>query len=426
MQRRSKTLAVGLLLAVFFLGVLAGAQLLRPAQAGREVFSRLDVFARVLHYVQTNYVDPVDDQALIYGAIAGMLDTLDPHTVFMPPDIYQEVKNDTAGEFHGLGLVLEGRQDHLHIVEPVQGGPAQRAGLLAGDRIFDIDSRPVSDMSLSEAVGILRGRIGSTVTLTLQRDGLTEPFSVTLMRARVTVPSVSHRLLKPGIGYVQVASFQDRTEAELVSAIKKLSLASQSPLSGLVLDLRNNSGGLFTEAVRMADQFIRSGLIVSTEGRNRSHIEREEAHDSGAYLSGNLVVLINGGTASASEIVAGALKDHKRAVLIGSRTFGKGSVQNIIDLDDGSGLKITVARYYTPNRQPIDPDGISPDVQVAQPDELRRSMGERGLDTEDLPVAFTDAAGLKLLESVKCPETISAEDHQLLAAYAYLLRGRLP
>jgi carboxyl-terminal processing protease len=413
------------LLAVFCAGAMFGASALSRAQTG-EVFSKLDVFARVLHYVQTNYVDPVDDKILIYGAIRGMLDTLDPHTVFMPPDIYQEMKIDTTGEFQGLGLVIEARDDRLAVVDPIPDSPAERAGVQRGDIIVAIDGASTQGMTLQKAIEHMRGRIGTSVALTIEREGLARPETLSIMRARITMNSVTGRLLDSGIGYVRVTSFQDHTAAQLTAEIKKIAVECQGPLEGLVLDLRGNPGGLFTEAVRMCDEFLRGGVIVTTEGRNGTHIEREDAHDSGVYLAGRLVVLINGGTASASEIVAGALKDHKRALLVGNRSFGKGSVQNIIDLDDGSGLKITVARYFTPNRQPIDREGIAPDVNVAQPDELRLSVRDNKLAADELPVAFTDEKGLKLLKAVARPESISADDHQLLAAYNYLVLGQLP
>ncbi len=416
-----------LLVAVFFAGYLSGAGSSVAAKAKSDIYEKLDIFAKVLHYVETNYVDQVEQKDLVYGAIKGMLDTLDPHTIFMPPEIYKEMKIDTTGEFQGLGLVVEVRDRRLAVINPIEDSPASKAGVKKNDIILAIDGKDTTDLSLQDAVHLMRGPVGTDVTLTISRNGQTKPMNFVLTRGHIRVTSVESRLLEPGLGYIHIKSFQDHTSTQLVSAMRKLSIESQSDLRGLVLDMRDNPGGLLEESIRIVDEFIAKGLIVTTEGRNRQHIETERAHPTGSFLKGRLVVLINGGSASASEIVAGALKDHQRALIFGNRSFGKGSVQNIIDLDDGSGLKITVARYFTPHRLAIDGNGITPDVTVMQPETLLH-LAEGDLDKlpEGAMDDLTDETGLKLLQSVRAPKSIEEDDHQLRAAYAYLKIGKLP
>lgn len=335
---------------------------------GDDTMKHLDTFARVLHYVQTTYVEARDPKVLVYGAVQGMLDTLDPHTVFMPPDVYREMKIDTTGEFQGLGVVIEQNEDtgELVVVTPLEESPAARAGVRRGDVVVRVDDTPAEGLTIAAVTQLLRGPVGTTVTLVVRRDEDRGPRDIPfkLTREKVRMTSVDGRVLGRQVGYVRVRSFQDRTVAQLKGTIERLEASIQRELSGLVVDLRDNPGGLFDQGVRMADLFIDKGDIVVTKGRNPNHEDVERAHAAGTRKNLPLSVLINGGTASAAEIVAGALQDHKRAVIVGERSYGKGSVQNIIDLDDGAGLKLTVAHYYTPARRDIHKVGIMPDVPV--------------------------------------------------------------
>ena len=354
-------------------------------------YHKLNLFTRVLSYVENNYVENVDQDELIYGALRGMLETLDPHTAFLKPEQYREMKVDTQGTFGGVGIEVEMRQlpqaadeapgsgrardNVLTIMSVLEGTPAQRAGLLTGDQILKIDTTSTRTMRMDDAVTKMRGKKGTQVTLTVDRPPASgssarawkEPKVLTLERQMIRIDNVVGKALEPGVGYVRVKQFSDATEHDLTAAIERLEQgAPGGQLRGLILDLRNNPGGLLDQAVRVADLFIESGLIVRTEGKGGRIIEEEKAHVRGTRAGFPMIVLVNGGSASASEIVAGALQDHGRAVIVGTQTFGKGSVQTVIELDDGSALKLTIARYFTPNGRSIQEKGITPDVSVEQ------------------------------------------------------------
>jgi len=415
-----------MLAITFALGAAFGAASGSAARAETDAYGKLDIFAKVLHYVETNYVDNVRREDLVYGAIRGMLDTLDPHTVFMPPDVFQEMKIDTSGEFQGLGLIVESRDRRLVVITPIEDSPAAHAGVLKNDVIIAIDGKDTLDMELAQAVTLMRGPVGTKASLTLSREGVAQPLVVDLVRGHIRVASVEQRLLDKGVGYLKIKSFQDRTDAQAVKALQTLSRQNSGELTSLVLDLRGNPGGLLEEGVRFADEFLGDGLIVSTEGRNGQQVETARAHPSGAAVAPRLAVLVDEQSASAAEIVAGALQDQRRALLFGVTTYGKGSVQNIISLDDGSGLKITVARYFTPSRRPIEGVGVAPDVVVANPAALEQwtpEVDESGLAPEP---PETDATGKKLLAALPLPKDLDPNDHQLRAAYAYLKLGELP
>jgi carboxyl-terminal processing protease len=375
----------------------------------------LDTFAAVLGHVENGYVEEVSQQELVYGAIEGMMSRLDPHSVFMRPDLFKALRDETSGEFDGLGLELTIRNEQVVVVSPMADSPGERAGLLPGDRLVSIDGTPTRELSLAEAGRRLQGPAGSKVILEVMRDGFTAPQRLTLLRDRIRMQSVDWQVLDGPrrYAYVRVKAFQDRTEPALRQALDQARSALKGELRGLVLDLRNDPGGLLDQAVRVADTFLSSGVIVTTEGRNRRTVEVEKAHPQGTEPGYPLIVLVNKGTASASEIVAGALQDHRRAVIMGTQTFGKGSVQSIIDLEDGSGLKLTVARYYTPRHRSIQEQGITPDVQVADTAPPLRGKGvtERDLkrhlrnDTGERPRARSQGAG---------------EDYQLRTALDYL------
>ncbi|MCF8015601.1 MAG: S41 family peptidase [Chromatiaceae bacterium] len=322
----------------------------------------LRVFPEVFGRIKSDYVERVDDRELLASAIRGMLAGLDPHSAYLDPDQYQDLQVGTTGEFGGLGIEVGMKDGFVEVIAPIDDTPAQRAGIQAGDLIVRIDDKPVKGMSLSDAVELMRGKPGSAIELTLTRDSLSKPLSVTLERAVIKVASVKQRILEPGFGYLRVANFQARTTEDLLDAVAKLKRENGGPLKGVVLDLRNNPGGVLNTAVGVSDAFLEQGLIVYTEGRlDDAKLEFRAGPDD--VLDGApLVVLVNGGSASASEIVAGALQDQRRALIMGNETFGKGSVQTIIPVDERTALKLTTARYYTPAGRSIQALGIVPDI----------------------------------------------------------------
>jgi carboxyl-terminal processing protease len=366
MQRRSSRGRVVTFVAGA-LAMLAALVVLQSARALPRDFSpykKLNIFARVLSYVENNYVEPVDGNKLMYGAIKGMLDTLDPHSTFLPPDQYRQMKMDTQGEFGGLGIEVEVRNNWLTVVSPIEGTPAHRAGLRSGDEIREIDGQSTANMRMHEAVQAMRGPRGTRVRVLIYRPSTKSLMKLELVRDLIKVISVTSKSMGDGIGYVRVKSFQEGTDRALQKAVKEM--LEKGRLRGLVLDLRNNPGGLLDQAVRVADLFLAKGMIVRTTGKGGKLMDEELAHSKGTFSGFPMICLINGGSASASEIVAGALQDHKRAVVMGTRSFGKGSVQTIIELNDGSGLKLTVARYFTPSGRSIQEEGIEPDILVEE------------------------------------------------------------
>jgi carboxyl-terminal processing protease len=330
----------------------------------------LRTFAEVFGRIKSDFVEPVSDKELIRHAIRGMLAGLDPHSAYLSGDDYRELKVGTTGEFGGLGIEVGMEDGFVKVISPIDDTPAQRAGLRPGDLIVRLDDKPVKGMTLNEAVGLMRGKPGSEVTLLISREGVPKPFTVKLVRAVIHVVSVKSRLLEPGFGYLRISQFQARTSDDVLKAVAKLKAQSKGRLKGLVMDLRNNPGGILNAAVAVSDAFLESGLIVYTEGRSEDSRLEFKAGPDDVLDGAPMVVLINGGTASASEIVAGALQDHKRAVIMGSQSFGKGSVQTIIPIDQDSALKLTTARYYTPSGRSIQAEGIVPDI-VLEPLKLK-------------------------------------------------------
>ncbi|WP_237560711.1 S41 family peptidase [Geobacter anodireducens] len=357
---------VALLLAslcvVAVLGVVA-VQKQCAAEGGND-YESIELFTDVLAIVKKSYVEEVDTKKLIYGAINGMLASLDPHSSFMPPDMYKEMKIDTKGSFGGLGIEITIKDGLLTVISPIEDTPAFRAGIKAGDQILKIEDRFTKDMTIMDAVKRMRGPKGTKVTLTIMREGFDKPKEFTLVRDTIQVKSVRFRSMDQGYGYIRIAQFQEKTDDDLVKALKALKEENGGELRGLVLDLRNDPGGLLDQAVKVADHFIEDGLIVYTEGRERESRMQFSARKLGTEPNYPMVVLINSGSASASEIVAGALQDHKRAVVMGTQSFGKGSVQTIIPLSDESGLRLTTARYFTPGGRSIQAKGITPDIVV--------------------------------------------------------------
>ncbi len=328
-----------------------------------DTYEKLKVFTEILSLVQANYVDDVNSKELIYGAVKGMLESLDPHSSFMPPEAFREMQVETQGVFGGLGIEITVKDRLLTVVAPIEGTPADRAGIQSGDRIVKIEGQITKDMTLMEAVRKLRGPRGSKVTISILREGQAEPFDVTLVREVIEVKSVRHKDLGDGIFYVRVASFQERTAKDLAQVLEQAKTSN-----ALILDLRNDPGGLLNQAVAVSDMFLDKGqLIVYTRGRQKDQDLRFTAEHASGFPKLPMVVLVNGGSASASEIVAGALQDWKRAVILGTKTFGKGSVQTVIPLSDGSGLRLTTAKYFTPKGRSIHGSGIMPDIVVELP-----------------------------------------------------------
>jgi carboxyl-terminal processing protease len=329
-------------------------------------YEQLKLFTDVLSIIQNQYVDETEPREVIYGAVRGMLRALDPHSSFMDPDSYREMQVETSGSFGGLGIEITIRDDVLTVVAPIESTPAWRAGIQPGDRIVKIEGLATKDMSLPDAVKRMRGPKGTKVTITVVREGTREPFDVSLTREVIQVQSIKSDELEPGIGYIRIRQFQERTAPDLVSAVEKFDKGGR--LAGLIVDVRNNPGGLLSAAVEVSEEFLGDGkLIVYTEGRVRNQNMRFTAHAKRAITEVPLVVLVNQGSASASEIVAGAIQDHGRGVVIGQQTFGKGSVQTIIPLADGSGLRLTTARYFTPKGRSIHGKGIAPDIVIDPP-----------------------------------------------------------
>lgn len=363
---KNRTKILLLLLSVVFLLLLGSWSTLRAksnAPENPDVYQYLKLFSDVMSIVQDNYVEKVDQKKLMYGAINGMLRELDPHSSFLKPEDYKELQIETKGKFGGLGIEITIRDNILTVVAPLEGTPADKAGVQANDQIIKIDDQPTQDMSLMDAVQKMRGPKGSKVRLTVIRKGERKPLDFELVRDIISIQSVKSRALEPGFGYVRISSFQSGTANDLRKALEQLENDS-SGLQGLILDLRNDPGGLLDQAVEVSDEFLEDGLIVYTGGRLDSQKMRFEAHKHSKPRTYPIVVLVNSGSASASEIVAGALQDHKRAIIMGEQTFGKGSVQTVIPLNDGSALRLTTSLYYTPSGRSIQAKGISPDIVV--------------------------------------------------------------
>ena len=431
MTQKAKFILVGLA------GLLAGAALTlnlsAVANKGAETalpVEELRAFTDVFARIKNDYVDPVDDKKLITEAINGMLTGLDPHSSYLDADAFKDLQVGTQGEFGGLGIEVGMEDGFVKVVSPIEDTPAYKAGVKAGDLIVKLDETPVKGMSLNDAVKRMRGKPGTTIKLTISRKGVDKPIVLTLTRAVIKIRSVKSTLLDPGYGYVRVTQFQEHTGELLVEALNKLYKENKAPLKGLILDLRNDPGGLLNGAVAVSAAFLKpDSLIVYTEGRtedakmrltaSREHYLRPMQQDYLKNLPAGvkdvpMVVLVNSGSASASEIVAGALQDHKRAVVMGTRTFGKGSVQTILPIGNGTAIKLTTARYFTPSGRSIQAKGIEPDIVVEDPampesEELR--VREADLDKHLAnPAGTTPEPAKKPADSIKAPPAEPGKD----------------
>ena len=326
--------------------------------------AQLRLFTEVFSRIKQDYVVDVSDDELLKYAIEGMLAGLDPHSSFLDAESFKEIRIGTSGQFGGLGIEVGMEDGFVKVIAPIDDTPAQAAGIQAGDLIIRLDDTPVKGLSLNDAVKLMRGEPGEDITLTIVREGQDQPLKITVTRAIISVKSVRSRMLEPGFGYVRISQFRARTGENLAEAVAKLREESSDGLHGLVLDLRNNPGGVLNAAVEISDAFLDEGLIVYTEGRIADSKLSFSATRGDVLEGAPLVVLVNGGSASASEIVAGALQDHKRALVVGAATFGKGSVQTIMPIGEETALKLTTARYYTPNGRSIQAEGIIPDIEL--------------------------------------------------------------
>jgi carboxyl-terminal processing protease len=343
--------------------VFAGTVSADISQEQREkTYSQLEIFSNVLSILQENYVEEIDTQKAIDGAIQGLLLTLDPHSSYLKPEELKDLQEETSGSFSGIGIEITIKDGILTVVSPIEGTPADEAGIKANDLIVEIDGQKTKDMTSDEAIKRLRGSRGSKVKITIQREGENQLRPMTLVRDVIPIHSVKASFLTPGFAYFRITNFQSHTTRDFKKEL--LSLQKKENIRGLILDLRNNPGGLLNQAVSISDIFLQKGIIVSTKGRTEDQNMVFQAHNTADDAGMPIVILINEGSASASEIVAGAIQDHKRGVIVGTRSFGKGSVQTIIPLPDGAGLRMTTARYYTPANRSIQALGINPDVEV--------------------------------------------------------------
>jgi carboxyl-terminal processing protease len=395
------------------------------ANKNDDTYKKLETFSKVLGYIEQNYIENVDSTKLIDDAIKGLTENLDPHTNYLPPDLYKQMKVDTSGQFGGIGIEL-GFNDakELIVVTPTEDGPSIKAGVLPGDRLLAVDEKSTNGWTLMEAVKKIRGPRGSTIKLRLQHKGETNMFEVTLKRENMHIQSVEYRMLRENLGYIQIKTFQEKTDQEVRRAFLKLQSLTPKPqqLAGVVLDLRNNPGGLLDQAVAVADLFLDSGVIVSTRGRDNSIQSEAKAQLEGTLPYLPMITLINEGTASAAEIVAAALQDLGRSALLGTPSFGKGSVQNIIDLEDGSALKITIARYFTPKGKPIQNVGTQPDIYVSsmvplslEVDAIREKDLQNRIDTLD-----SKGVAQKNAKEDEKNKDLTSGDTQLKSALDYL------
>lgn len=384
-------------------------------------FKELRTFTEVFHRVKSNYVEEIEDSALLENAIRGMLSGLDPHSSYLDIDEFLDLQTSTSGEFGGLGIEVGMEDGFVKVIAPIDDTPAQRAGVKAGDVIIRLDDTPVKGMNLMDAVKVMRGKPGTKIVLTIVRENQDRPVSLEIERAIIQVKSVRSRSLEEGYAYVRISHFQAHTAKDLRGAIAELGSNYNGKFKGLVLDLRNNPGGVLNAAVDVSDAFLNQGLIVYTEGRVDDASLTFKAQHGDVLTGAPIVVLVNGGSASASEIVAGALQDHRRAVIMGHKTFGKGSVQTILPMNNGSALKLTTARYYTPKGRSIQAEGIVPDIELANV-QVAKLPGDENVKEADLLGHLSNGDKPKSSEDSKTEEELVTVDYALHEALN-LLKG---
>ncbi|MCA8884166.1 MAG: S41 family peptidase [Rhodobacteraceae bacterium] len=403
---------------------IAGPLLAQEQSSARTVYEQLDLFGDIFERIRAQYVEDVDESELIEAAINGMLTSLDPHSSYLSPDDASDMRVQTRGEFGGLGIEVTQENGFVKVVSPIDGTPADEAGIEAGDFITHVDGEQILGLNLDEAVDLMRGPVGSEIIITVVREGVDEPFDVTIVRDTIKLTAVRTRTEGTAV-VLRVTTFNDQTSINLESGLKEAidELGGIDNVTGVVLDLRNNPGGLLTQAIRVSDAFLDAGEIVSTRGRNIADSERYNATEGDLAEGKPLVVLINGGSASASEIVAGALQDHRRAIVVGTKSFGKGSVQTVIPLRNDSAMRLTTARYYTPSGRSIQALGVSPDIIVEQP---RPVEAEEPEATEDTPPRRTrseaDLRGSLGNDSITDDELKQLEEEEARAQAAAELR----
>jgi carboxyl-terminal processing protease len=428
--------AGGILAGALVTTQIAGPLIAQEAQSNRSVYQQLDLFGDIFERIRASYVEEVDSAKLIEAAINGMLSSLDPHSGYLPPKDFSDMRVQTRGEFGGLGIEVTMEEGFVKVVSPIDGTPADAAGIEAGDFITHVDGESVMGMTLDQAVERMRGPVGSEIVITIVREGATEPFDVSIIRDTIRLTAVRARLEGDAV-VLRVSTFNDQTFPNLRDGLKTVveEAGGLSEISGVVLDLRNNPGGLLTQAIRVSDAFLDRGEIVSTRGRTAEEGERFNA-SAGDLIDGKpMVVLINGGSASASEIVAGALQDHRRAIVVGTRSFGKGSVQTVIPLRGDGAMRLTTSRYYTPSGRSIQALGVSPDIVVEQPprrpaDAESAAPARPGRSEADLRGSLSNDSmsedELRMLEEERriAEETARLREQDYQLAYALdMLRG---
>lgn len=388
-------------------------------EKGQLPLDELRTFADVYNQIRVGYVEDIDDSTLLEYAIQGMLMGLDPHSVYLTKEAFEGLQEATTGEFTGLGLEVGTKDGYVEIISPIDGSPAAEAGLQSGDMILKLGTVPVKGMSLNDAIDQMRGPAGSEIQLTIGRPGESQPFEVKLVRAVIKVASVRQRWLEPGYGYIRIAQFQSATGEDVTRSLKEL--MDEQELNGLVLDLRNNPGGILRSSVDVAGLFMDGGNVVYTEGRLPNSDVKFNAQPDDATSGTPIVVLINSGSASASEIVAGALQDHSRAVIMGTRSFGKGSVQTVLPISDSRAVKLTTALYFTPNGRSIQAEGIEPDIEVERA-KVTAYDNSRRVTEADLKGHLDNANGGNGNNDKKPASSLLSRDNQLYEALT-LLKG---
>jgi len=430
MTRNTLILGLGLVLGVMLAigqGVLAEKENSRVAPQSiplEDIRSLSEVFGKI----KQNYVEDIDDKELLENAIRGLLSGLDPHSAYLDKKAFTDLREGTSGEFGGLGIVVGMKDGFVNVISPIDDTPAERAGVKSGDLIIRLGEKNVKGMTLEDAVKIMRGKPDTDILLTIVREGKDKPLKIKITRAIIKVQSVRSKTLEDGFGYIRVSAFQERTGADLRKAITKLKRENNKKIKGLVLDLRNNPGGLLSAAVEVSDAFLEGGVVVSIKGRDQSNTTTYSAKGLDLINEAPIVVLINGGSASASEIVAGALQDHKRGIIMGSLSFGKASVQTVVPLGNGSALKLTTARYYTPNGTSIQAKGITPDIILEDVEvSKKKDNGFKPTKEKDLSGHLENGdsdedVANTIKESKKDKITLAKEDYALYEALN-LLKG---